>query len=968
MNIDSVIFILRQYGSTIGQTEQDICNSTQIQCIGDYVNSISLKIDQYQDVGPVNSSIQSLDLFLIRSIEIYSSGQVNDRSINLFTILNLGVGFTTSILIKNDPSFTTIPSIWARLNNFVLVDILDCPLTDYSPLFKLARITYITIQVPDSVSGLTFWTGPLLSYSLTTITISALNLPNNLNITTEKFASLGSVTLKSSTNSIITVYMTGFGQVTCTNSANGGYNLIIQNQSIPFNLAISGKSTIEPPISRYYTNLFGLNMENVTGGTYPLFEFPPSLKYLRLVNSLFGIWNLTVPDYVESLVLTKNGLTSLDWSLFDQAVKLNLDVSNNPLLGGPLPESMCYKRQLIINNTLFTQSDVPMCYWCYIKDTIKSPLTTDLIPPTTNLTYCKPKVDTPVIITRNGGGRIIGRSLGFGMFYEKLNASIRYSLDTFIPTIQLNLQFISPQLKFYGPPQPINLMFSPFYPDSFVTKIGQNAVRINSSMSIFNDYLPHTIMLNSTIPCPVTIQTSKYIVCQTSSFLQEGALNFTLSNQYSSNSISIYNNNSVPLITSVAYNPNNRKNVTIYGEFGKSVFQPPTAKINDSIPCYVITFEERRINCLMASEPTSGVANISVTADYVEYIGVSMLYFSPPPRSQSQCQAQTLNCHGHGQCNINGLCECEPTYNQNDDCKTRFTNGTIFNANSTSPKSSFDIDGITFAFELASIQELNIDGNVLKELLTSNWTFNLSKSDDLTLAVYTLQQTDNFQGVEVVANISFSSQAREVPFGTQILQINPNSIKIAVSVSNWNYTYVLSTLQVVFRSVIDNSQLGDGCGDNGNEFTYDQYGSTLQYLRVVKDNVQFSGRFIDFALSDGRPTFSRTKVINQTSVVSDSSSDDGQDLSIIMIGIGLPQCRQCVLDPDFTPLLIDQSQQCNTQSKEKWGVIVGSVVGAVAGAALLVAVFVVIKKTINSHQFLQNVNIKLGAAKQNGSL
>ncbi|EGG23930.1 hypothetical protein DFA_06068 [Cavenderia fasciculata] len=113
--------------------------------------------------------------------------------------------------------------------------------------------------------------------------------------------------------------------------------------------------------------------------------------------------------------------------------------------------------------------------------------------------------------------------------------------------------------------------------------------------------------------------------------------------------------------------------------------------------------------------------------------------------------------------------------------------------------------------------------------------------------------------------------------------------------------------------------------------------SSLQYLRVVKDGIQFKGRFIDVALSDGRPTYSQTQLL--------STSKLNDEQAIVLIGIGFPQCsEECILDPDFSALIVDTDNgQCNSDSK-KWSMIVGIVVGVVGAVALSIIILYGIKK------------------------
>ncbi|EGG24656.1 EGF-like protein [Cavenderia fasciculata] len=441
-----------------------------------------------------------------------------------------------------------------------------------------------------------------------------------------------------------------------------------------------------------------------------------------------------------------------------------------------------------------------------------------------------------------------------------------------------------------------------------------------------------------------------------------------------------------PIISSASYDSTNTKNVILNGDFGPYTITNSIIKINNTLDCAVSFVLQQLINCTLGQSPNYGLSSVHLeiysATNSIDTTVRNILYLRPPTNNnggtttttttsttggsltpQEQCEKDTFNCYGHGKCDINGICQCDDNYNPVDNCFTKFSNTTI-KPNTTSPTVSFDIDGIDFQFEIVSIQELDLDAVVLKELFISNysWNVNVSSNNIITIVNYQLNTTTNssssspsssFQSVLVSSTISFSTQSRDIQFGDQTLHINPNSIKLAVNITNWQYSSNLATLRVVFRTIINNNQTVEyDCEDKNVEpLTYDSV-SSLQYLRVVKDNVQFNGRFIDFALSDGRPTYSQTQLIS----LSQHPNNDEQ--SIAMIGINFPQCKSCVLDPDFTPLLIDKENDsgCGDDSKSNtWRIIVGAVVGGVGAVAIVTASIITIKKIQKRNKFNAHV-------------
>ncbi|EGG15885.1 hypothetical protein DFA_09554 [Cavenderia fasciculata] len=112
--------------------------------------------------------------------------------------------------------------------------------------------------------------------------------------------------------------------------------------------------------------------------------------------------------------------------------------------------------------------------------------------------------------------------------------------------------------------------------------------------------------------------------------------------------------------------------------------------------------------------------------------------------------------------------------------------------------------------------------------------------------------------------------------------------------------------------------------------------------------------FIDYVLSDGRPTFSRTSIVNKTA----SSSNDQQ--STLLIGISMPQSSESIIDPDFTPLLIDKSSDSGCDSKSNtWRIVVGVVVGVFGVVAIAVASIILVQKKRVAKRYNADMQHKL---------
>ncbi|EGG25370.1 hypothetical protein DFA_03619 [Cavenderia fasciculata] len=449
---------------------------------------------------------------------------------------------------------------------------------------------------------------------------------------------------------------------------------------------------------------------------------------------------------------------------------------------------------------------------------------------------------------------------------------------------------------------------------------------------------------------------------------------------------SYYNNCSkpYPFINSGIVNDQNttQRSISLFGDFGPYAMTNVTIKINHTMNC---NFNQTgstqfQMNCLLDASPTTyGPASVqldlnSLTFDSKTYV---IKFNNPSPSTgtttttttagtsttgpgtktpQEICDETTQYCYGHGTCDVNGVCQCENQYNPIDNCLTKFADNTTFNPNTTSPTTKIEVDGVEFGFEIVAIQEIGLDNEILKELLTDSWKSNITTNNSLINAVYDLVIANSslLNTTSVTVNISFSQLPRTVIFGDQQLSIGPNSIKLAVSISGWTYYSNFATLRLVLKTTVYNDQsIEYDCQETRiDPFSYDNYG-TLQYLRVLKDNVQFNGRFLDFALADGRTTYSQTLLINQTTISSDQQS------SSAMIGITLPQCQQCILDPDFTPLLVVNDKTGNCSDDKKWKIIVGCVVGGLGLVAITVGAVMYRQKLMKTRMYNKKMANKL---------
>ncbi|EGG13419.1 hypothetical protein DFA_11180 [Cavenderia fasciculata] len=610
-----------------------------------------------------------------------------------------------------------------------------------------------------------------------------------------------------------------------------------------------------------------------------------------------------------------------------------------------------------------------------------------------------------LLVTNNNIATIKGDNIGYG------STQSNYTITQAIPNQELSFEYTQ-ATPIPVIPTPVTIILDPQIVQMMMVKgdikigqptilqINQNNITIKFNLD-YNPYFNHTITIDNSTACTnlTNIYPSQF-EC-TTPLLSSGDHQLIVSNSYIQSQVpftinlrslcqqstnncyggngqcnangqcicysnSFYNNCSkpYPIISSGHYISTNNKYVELNGDFGPSISNQSNiiVLINNTINCVVESLSQFQINCTVDQQPSFGLASVQLqlnndlntTARNILYLQSPPSRPSPSPISKSSCEKNTSNCYGHGYCDDNGKCQCQHGYSDIDNCLSKYIINMTITPNTTDPTVSFDIDGTDFLFEMFSIQELNFDKNITKELFISNYTWNVNTTttdNHTTIVNYQLNTLSSpspfnnystYQPAQVLSTISFSTQPRTVEFGGQQLLLHANSIKLQVNISKWQYSSNLSTLRVVFKTLINNNQsIKFDCIDKDiSTLSFDSL-SSLQYLRVLKDDIEFKGRFIDVAMSDGRrPTYSQTQHISSTPI--------NDEQSIAMIGIGFPQCQECVLDPDFAALVInpDGYGKCDSKGFSKWKIIVIAVCVSLVMITTVLVIVIAFKKAV----------------------
>ncbi|GAM21391.1 hypothetical protein SAMD00019534_045660 [Acytostelium subglobosum LB1] len=669
----------------------------------------------------------------------------------------------------------------------------------------------------------------------------------------------------------------------------------------------------------------------------------------------------------------KDGIVTLDYSPFigdmnDSFVpdnlsllKFNLKGSFSTAIKGATPKATCFSKSISLVNTALTS--VPDCYLCH-KPSFSLPSSPVLIngisatfPPTYQCTDRK----TITVTGNNFGWGIKGDSDPLLTMLVP-NRSFRYNVtfppgsDTGSATILLsNVSNYQLSINYYA---------------STTIVANMKQVPYGAQITVTSSGPLDTISLTATIDggpseCSMAANTSliNTYYCLMNGWFDQGnhTIKVNSSGQILSQRVVLVW--TYPLVTSISPITTDGGLLILGGNFGP--YHNHTAvSINDA-DCSVQTWDSTTVQCQIAKSSTlvAGPATLKMEVDGYNYTSSTTL-LNVQDRSQiivDSCIVKNNNCSGNGHCvaDNGGSCLCNDQF-LGTMCEQVVSPTVQVVTNQLAPIASLTTEDspFVFEFEMASVQEVDVRGEVVGELATKAWsTKDISPEQDGNgkAYLYTWNNTNTGNGgggqpgLMIQTTLNMSVQANTVKFAGQSIQLAPNSVKMTVSISGWTFCSTLNTLRVVFATNLYNtSSSPSDCNTDQDTYTLipsSTNGQSVQYLRVIKGKTEFLGRFVDYSLSDGRPTYTQTQFINQTKL------DTDDNLYKVYFGITLPQCHTCKLDPDFSALVsIPQAvrPECMAGRRDNntfatWKIIVIVVVCSVVAATLLSA-FIVLRK------------------------
>ncbi|KAK5579369.1 hypothetical protein RB653_009051 [Dictyostelium firmibasis] len=378
--------------------------------------------------------------------------------------------------------------------------------------------------------------------------------------------------------------------------------------------------------------------------------------------------------------------------------------------------------------------------------------------------------------------------------------------------------------------------------------------------------------------------------------------------------------------------------ITLYGWFSNTHYKLNVTIDNKDCPVIQNTITNVSIQCTVSAG--TGKKSILIQQNNLSWSG----FFT----YEINVKSCLNNCSKNGDCiTSTGECNCRSGF-KGFDCSIvsggnglPSTNTTIDNNGTTiinNQKTSYQIlitKLIEFDVEKNIIQEYTLDNKWIVSETNTDSNENNNNNNNI---VYQFSQTL----VQSLTNCTISYTVEEIKekskqysFAGYNLTLDSGSVKISVSIYNYQYGSSLNNLQLQFQSSVASDS--NDCNKQDTDIQ-NSNNDLLNYITIKKDSKIMQARFLNRILSDGRSSIITSEVVSK---LTDS----------VTIGLNLPYCTNCLIDPDFSVLIVSSFKGSCGENERPAYLIPVIVVSGVIGVALVVGLsYYIYKKKFVENQ------------------
>ncbi|KAN0035932.1 hypothetical protein ACTA71_005226 [Dictyostelium dimigraforme] len=668
----------------------------------------------------------------------------------------------------------------------------------------------------------------------------------------------------------------------------------------------------------------------------PIVGIPPNLEIFDIENSTLSQLPSNLNLNLKQLIIPLNSVSG-QLPSFTQLQKIN--TSNNHL-SGPITESFCSTPDIYLANNQFTS--IPDCFKCHWNSLASHWLAGnqyDLTPNSSFICDFKLYVSSFDVLSVGETLDITGENLGWQTpsTTPGLQMIIPNSKFTFsFPPKPILLSAVNKILQF-TPDQSASIEWNYYNLEIFKVDFIQFPNRLIANITGTFDKNGVVYINNSSFNSPL-IHLHQYITVELPTTFKEGPTEiFIKSTKVSSPIVKQTFKRIFPKISSASIVTLSNNQLTIYGDFCNSTGSTIQSVSVNNQSCVIISSNATVIIVNAPTYSQGGFASISINDNGFGFTSSKIVYYEYP--KSNQCSS---SCENGGTC-MEGQCSCVGDY-YGPTCSYKKPQANTYSlvTDQTQPQATYSLSTVEFQFSLSSIQELDFNDKVVQEIKIDNWEYKEDKTNELGVAsIYYSNQSN----VIVSASVVVPTKSVNYEFAGITMNLEKDQVKVSLNISGWVYQSSLNTLRAVFISTsksntpeVDNKCQSSSSSNNSTINSQTDSSNSLLSFTLTRNGGILFGSFIDRMISNGRIAIS--KVV-----------DMGTIDSISYVGINMPQCNQCLLDPNYAVLVDPQfsdggdGDSCSTKSNSRaWVIPVAVVIPIVSVVALSVVGYVFLKK------------------------